>query len=183
MVIPLRKQAVDEQGRDRCAAVRYTAVWAPGAVRPRDVRRDLRAVLIHAARHDRARLPASLMLDAELVVSELVTNAVRHAPGLGAMSLQVTLTHLAITMYDTSSALPRPQPPDRHRVGGHGLHLVHQISDKVVVTSGPAGKQITAYLPLLPEHPTHDANAPVLPLPPAGFPTRPAKTSGRTGLH
>jgi anti-sigma regulatory factor (Ser/Thr protein kinase) len=183
MVIPLRKQAADEQDRRRNAAVRYTAAWASGAVRPRDVRRDLRAVLIYAARNAHAHLPASLMLDAELVVSELITNAVRHAPGPGAVSLQATRTHLAITVYDTWSARPRPQPPDRSRAGGHGLHLVHQVSDKVVVTSGPGGKQITAYLPLLPEHPTNDANAPVLALPPAGFLTHPAKASGRTGLR
>ncbi|MFJ9729213.1 ATP-binding protein [Streptomyces sp. NPDC101209] len=159
MVIPLRNQA-DEQGRDGEATVRYTAAWAPDAVHPRDVRRDLRAVLAHAP--PRTPVPASLTLDAELVVSELITNALRHAPGPGAVSLQLTRTHLVITMCDTSPEPPRLQPPDRCRVGGHGLHLIHKVSDKVVVTVSDTGKKITAYLALAPQHHPHDTGRTLL---------------------
>jgi anti-sigma regulatory factor (Ser/Thr protein kinase) len=87
-------------------------------------------------------------MDAELVVSELVTNVLRHAPGPCALTLRLTGTELSISLYDTSSDVPVVKPPDRHRIGGHGLHLVHSISDRVVVTPRRRGKEITAHLRL-----------------------------------
>lgn len=88
-------------------------------------------------------------MDAELVVSELVTNVLRHAPGPCALTLRLSGTELSISLYDTSPDAPVVQPPDRSRVGGHGLHLVHSVSDRVVVTPRDNGKEITAHLRLV----------------------------------
>lgn len=150
MVIPLMKQAADEQGVDKYAALHCGAAWAEGAVRAVDARRDLRVFLARASRSGRAAFPASLVVDAELVVSELVTNALRHAPGPCGLKLHLTSRELVITVSDTSREVPVVKKPDRHRVGGHGLPLVHTVSDRVAVTPHEAGKQITAYLRLSP---------------------------------
>ncbi|MFE3036402.1 ATP-binding protein [Streptomyces canus] len=149
MVIPLMKQAADEVGRDDHAELRYAAAWGPGTAHAAEARRDVRAVLAHAARCDRPAVQASRVMDAELVVSELISNVLRHAPGPCAMTLRLTGTELSISMHDTSPEAPVVQPPDRRRVGGHGLYLVHSVSDRVVVTPRGPGKEITAHLRLV----------------------------------
>jgi anti-sigma regulatory factor (Ser/Thr protein kinase) len=149
MVIPLRKQAADEVGRDDHARLRYAAAWGPSTPHAAEARRDVRTVLAHAPRGDRPAVPASRVTDAELVVSELVTNVLRHAPGPCRLTLRLTGTELAISLYDTSPHAPVVQPRDRGRVGGHGLYLVHSISDRVVVTPRGRGKEITVHLRLV----------------------------------
>ncbi|GGT04847.1 ATP-binding protein [Streptomyces chromofuscus] len=162
MVIPLMKQAADEQGPDEHATLRLSAAWAEGAARAVDARHALHALLARTSQTGRAPVPAPLALDAELVVSELVTNAIRHAPGPCGMILQLSRDALALTVWDTSPTEPTARHSDPRRVGGHGLHLVHTVSDRVVVAAGATGKQITAYLRLPPiDHPG-DVNRTVL---------------------
>ncbi|KDN77877.1 ATP-binding protein [Streptomyces olindensis] len=148
MVIPLMKQAADEQGRHEHETLRYGAAWAEDGVSAVDARRALRALLAHAPLRGRAPLPSSLAVDAELVVSELVTNALRHAPGICGLTLRLTDSDLLISVWDGSPDAPLLKKPDRHRIGGHGLHLVHSICDRVVVTPRGRGKEVTACLRL-----------------------------------
>ncbi|MEV7075667.1 ATP-binding protein [Streptomyces sp. NPDC093990] len=149
MITPLMKHAADGTGRDDHARLRYAAAWGPGTPHAVEARRGVRAVLAHAPLGDRPAVPASRVTDAELVVSELVTNALRHAPGPCALTLRLTGTELSISLYDTSPDAPVVRPPDRGRVGGHGLYLVHSISDRVDVTPRGGGKEITAHLRLV----------------------------------
>ncbi|MEV0592300.1 ATP-binding protein [Nonomuraea cavernae] len=66
--------------------------------------------------------------DAQLVVSELVTNAVRH--GGGAIQLRL-LSHgpeLACVVSDSSPVAPITASPDVHAEFGRGLRLVEALS-------------------------------------------------------
>ncbi|MGW0333186.1 ATP-binding protein [Streptomyces sp. NPDC003011] len=171
MVIPLMKQAADEQGRDEHATLRCSAVWDDGAARAVDARRALRAFLAHARHTGRHRVSAPLTLDAELTVSELVTNAIRHAPGPCGLIVQLAGEELTITVWDTSTEEPTVRQGDRHRVGGHGLHLVHRVSERVVVAPHARGKQITACLREAPGD-TTAAGRSVLPASLSGRPRR-----------
>ncbi|GAB2859925.1 hypothetical protein GCM10027074_28810 [Streptomyces deserti] len=150
MVIPLMKQAADEQGTDENATLCFGVAWAEGAAWAVEARQALRAALAHAARSGRDPVPAPMGLDAELVISELVTNAIRHAPGPCGLILQLSSDALAITVWDTSTDQPTVKEHDPHRFGGHGLRLVHTVSDRVDVAPRTRGKQITAYLRLTP---------------------------------
>ncbi|MYS90477.1 MULTISPECIES: ATP-binding protein [Streptomyces] len=150
MVLPLGKQAADRPGADEHATLRFGAAWADGAASAVDARLALRAFLAHGPHPAPALIPASLAMDAELVVSELVTNAIRHAPGPCELILRLFRGKLAITVRDTSAEQPAVQKGDRFRVGGHGLRLVHTVSDRVAVAPRARGKQITAYLRLAP---------------------------------
>lgn len=76
--------------------------------------------------------------DAEIVVSELVTNAVRHAgqvagPDGGIRPVRLRLTGrppgVQVEVWDASDAMPRPRPGDPHdERGGRGLVLVAALA-------------------------------------------------------
>ncbi|WP_405623602.1 ATP-binding protein [Streptomyces sp. NBC_00076] len=135
-------------------------MWDEGAARAVDARRILRACLAHARHTGRISVPAPVAMDAELTVSELVTNAIRHAPGLCGLIVQLSNGELTITVWDTSTEEPTVRHGDRHRMGGHGLHLVHTVSASVAPHA--RGKQITAALRLAPDE-TTARNRSVLP--------------------
>ncbi|MFJ3616663.1 ATP-binding protein [Streptomyces iakyrus] len=151
MVIPLMKQAADEPGTDEQAALRCGAVWADGAACAVEARRALQAFLAYVPCTGRTPVPAPLAIDAELVVSELVTNAIRHAPGPCGMILRLSAAGLAITVWDTSAEQPVVRKRDGQRFGGHGMHVVHTVSTEVAVAPLGTGKQITAHLRTAPD--------------------------------
>ncbi|MFI5820565.1 ATP-binding protein [Streptomyces rishiriensis] len=150
MVTPLRKHTADEQGGDEGAPLRYGAIWGDGAARAADARQALRAFLGHARRIGRAAVPSALAVDAELATSEMITNAILHAPGPCGMTLELNDDELTITVWDSSTEKPAPKKVDPRRIGGHGMHLVHTVSDKVVVALRATGKLVTAHLSLTP---------------------------------
>ncbi|MEU0008000.1 ATP-binding protein [Streptomyces sp. NPDC006314] len=155
MAIPLTKKTADEQaGTDEGAPLRYGAIWGEGAARAADARQALRAILGHALRTGRTAVPTALAVDAELAASELVTNAILHAPGPCGMTLQLSSDELTITVWDSSTEKPAAKMADPRRIGGHGLHLVHTVSTRVVVALRETGKRITAHLPLAPNQAT-----------------------------
>ncbi|MEV7130749.1 ATP-binding protein [Streptomyces sp. NPDC093260] len=145
MVIPLREQLPDE---DRPAAVlRYGAVWGTGGIALADARHAARTLLYRAGYPPHHQISQ----DAQLVVSELVTNALRHAPGSGGLLLEVLMAapaRLRITVRDTSPRLPQPRDPDPRRVGGHGLRLITRLCARFDTSHHDGGKHVTAELHL-----------------------------------
>ncbi|MFE3639289.1 ATP-binding protein [Streptomyces cellostaticus] len=130
----------------RPGPLRHSRTWDRGAPRIAEAR-DAVGVLLAQA------LPAPggrAVQDAKLVASELVTNAVKHAPGPCALRLELSpdATALSITVVDTSPELPRQPPPDPARVGGHGLLLVNMLSGGLEVAPLPHGKRVTATVAL-----------------------------------
>ncbi|MFJ8825108.1 ATP-binding protein [Streptomyces sp. NPDC102467] len=86
--------------------------------------------------------------DVLLVVSELVTNAVRHAGGLAGFRLRTGPGTVEVSVRDHSPATPRRGPDDATRPGGFGWPLVRRLADRVDVHPHRGGKTITAVLPL-----------------------------------
>jgi PAS domain S-box-containing protein len=84
--------------------------------------------------------------EAELVVSELVANAVLH--GWGAIGLRLAHTDrgLVLEVEDGNPHPPEPASPDREGPGGFGLHVVARLADWGWRRSGP-GKVVWAVLP------------------------------------
>lgn len=83
-----------------------------------------------------------------LVVSELVTNAVRHAGGkLCTLRLTADPESVVIAVGDSSPVLPRPRTPDvTGEGGGFGWSMVCRLAVSVEVHSKPAGKTVTAVI-------------------------------------
>jgi anti-sigma regulatory factor (Ser/Thr protein kinase) len=95
---------------------------------------------------DHARLD-----DALVVVSELATNAVRHARSRFSLSVDRDDEHLRIEVLDHGEGMPvmpvaDRAPRDAPRSGGIGLFVVDALADRWGVVEQPAGKLVWAEL-------------------------------------
>ncbi|GAA3919205.1 ATP-binding protein [Streptomyces gulbargensis] len=80
----------------------------------------------------------------QLVVSELVTNARKHATGPFLLTLKARNEAVEVTVWDAEPRLPMPRPADPGRVGQHGLEIVMALCRSFAIHREPVGKRITA---------------------------------------
>ncbi|WP_217169269.1 ATP-binding protein [Streptomyces sp. AC512_CC834] len=91
------------------------------------------------------------VVDLLLVVSELVTNAIRHGGGLAGFEALPTDDGLWIAVHDHSAVVPRAAYtfPTTHPGGGYGWPLVARLARDIAVDRHPGGgKTISALVPL-----------------------------------
>ncbi|MEU9959776.1 ATP-binding protein [Streptomyces sp. NPDC050982] len=79
-----------------------------------------------------------------LVMSELFTNAVRHAGGATGFRLEAGPGTVTVAVYDASTVSPCALPLDVTSPGGFGWHLVRELSVDVRAKVHAAGKTVTA---------------------------------------
>ncbi|SHM86222.1 ATP-binding protein [Actinacidiphila paucisporea] len=108
--------------------------------------RDFTGVFLDRAAARGVTVGAVQRGDALLVVSELVTNAVRHAPGPCTLTLDLDGDLLEIAVTDTSARPPRAQLFEPERVGQHGLEIVTAVCSTVVTSVTDRGKTVRAQL-------------------------------------
>lgn len=84
-----------------------------------------------------------------LVVSELVTNALRHGGGAYTLRFAAHPGTIEVAVEDASPRMPRIRTPDLvDGTGGFGWHMVNDLAHRVVVTPGPeGGKTVRALFP------------------------------------
>lgn len=84
--------------------------------------------------------------NAELVLTELVANAVAASVGADAILLTARLTagQLLIEVFDKSPGIPRPRPVDDFAEDGRGLLLVDTLSTAWGWHPAPGGKVVWA---------------------------------------
>ncbi|MEU8352882.1 SpoIIE family protein phosphatase [Streptomyces sp. NPDC048845] len=85
---------------------------------------------------------------AALVVSELVTNAIRYSGGSVLVRLVVDGSHLVCEVSDDSSTAPHLRHAEADDEGGRGLHITSQISRSWGIRPERQGKTIWAELAL-----------------------------------
>ncbi len=95
-------------------------------------------------------LPVSVRVlsTVQLVVSELVTNARKYAPGPCLLTLEAQGGSVNVTVWDSEPALPAVLPADPDRVGQHGLEIVMAVCQSLHVRREPVGKRITTAIAL-----------------------------------
>jgi anti-sigma regulatory factor (Ser/Thr protein kinase) len=93
--------------------------------------------------HER-RVEESVIMDAALIVSELVTNALRHGEGPTVLRATLAATEVQLSVTDSGDDEPRVLPPDPDRIGGLGLVVVATVSKKWGVAPFPGGKTVWA---------------------------------------
>ncbi|MET9695634.1 ATP-binding protein [Streptomyces sp. NPDC006529] len=84
-----------------------------------------------------------------LVVSELVTNALRHGGGAHTLRLAAHPDTIEVSVEDSSPHWPRMRTPDLvDGTGGFGWRMVNDLARSIVVTPTPeGGKTVRALLP------------------------------------
>ncbi|KOX24730.1 regulator [Streptomyces sp. NRRL F-6491] len=83
-----------------------------------------------------------------LVVSELVTNARRHAPGPVLLQLRIVAGTVDVVVWDSEPTVPEAHAADPDRIGQHGLEIVKAVAQDLRVRREPVGKRITARIDL-----------------------------------
>ncbi|MFD3503083.1 ATP-binding protein [Streptomyces sp. NPDC058678] len=84
----------------------------------------------------------------QLVVSELVTNAHKYAPGPCLLDLEINGGAVEVSVWDTDPTLPVARSPDPGRVGQHGLEIVIGACRSFEMRREPVGKRIMAAIVL-----------------------------------
>jgi anti-sigma regulatory factor (Ser/Thr protein kinase) len=89
----------------------------------------------------------SVIDDARLLISELVTNAVNHTRSPFSVSIAADSPKVRVAVRDTSSAVPvsRGRSEDAPN-GGRGLQIVTALADDWGVVRNPLGKTVWAEL-------------------------------------
>ncbi|GGQ50821.1 ATP-binding protein [Couchioplanes azureus] len=90
---------------------------------------------------------------AAVVISELVTNAVRHGGGCVEVSVECHDGRVTLLVADGSSVVPRRREADCD--GGRGLALIEALTDRWGVRDHEGGKQVWADLPRCRPGPEH----------------------------
>ena len=99
---------------------------------PRSAKRARRLVADRLRGHD------PIIVDmATLMVSELVTNSIRHATGPVAINLEVTTDRLRIDVSDAGPGTPFLRAPSPGENSGRGLRIIDELADAWGMTSNP----------------------------------------------
>jgi anti-sigma regulatory factor (Ser/Thr protein kinase) len=95
---------------------------------------------------------------ARLVVSELVSNAVEHAPGPDSVQVQLLREagQVRICVADDATAMPMLQPLDDSAEHGRGLHIVAALSSAWGADNTTTGKTVWAELRDVPHRAVND---------------------------
>ncbi|WP_373305128.1 ATP-binding protein [Streptomyces lucensis] len=84
----------------------------------------------------------------QLVVSELVTNACKYAPGPVLVDMLITGGLVELSVSDGDPALPVARAAEPGRVGQHGLEIVMAVVREFEARRTPLGKRITVRVSL-----------------------------------
>lgn len=84
--------------------------------------------------------------DLALVVSELVTNAVRHAEPPLRLEVSTGEHRIVVAVADGCGQPPAPREADEEAEGGRGMALVDMLSAETGVREHPPGKTVWAAL-------------------------------------
>lgn len=121
----------------------FEVTFAPSAAQVGRMRRITRASLRNWA------LPGALIEDAELVVSELVTNAIDHGHGCVGLRVRHVAEGLRVEVSDDSTSPAELRQVSADEVSGRGLFLVDTLTTAWGVSEG--GRTTWCLLPLPPE--------------------------------
>ncbi|MFI0718976.1 ATP-binding protein [Streptomyces sp. NPDC021224] len=131
----------------RDGTLRATTTF-PGALPSIARARDFTAGFVDQAAQANPRIQPGRRGDVLLVISELVTNVVRHTPGPCDVTLEMTGEELVLTVSDISTQPPTFHPPAPHRIGRHGLEIVRALCTSVDSRPTPQGKAVRAIMSL-----------------------------------
>jgi anti-sigma regulatory factor (Ser/Thr protein kinase) len=101
------------------------------------------------AREEAVRAACDLQIepladDLQLVVSELVTNAIRYASPPVAVEIEAAESRVTVAVGDGTPGRPQPQAPDIEAEGGRGLLMIDLLAEDTGIRPQPPGKTVWA---------------------------------------
>jgi anti-sigma regulatory factor (Ser/Thr protein kinase) len=113
-----------------------------------DARQHALAFLDQAEADYPLSVPARTRDLTQLVVSELVTNACKYAPGPVLVELRINTHVVDVVVWDSDPTVPAARAADPDRIGQHGLEIVKAVTEDLFIEREPVGKRITARIAL-----------------------------------
>jgi anti-sigma regulatory factor (Ser/Thr protein kinase) len=113
-----------------------------------EARHHVVAFLERARASHHLTVPARARDLVQLVVSELVTNARKYAPGPVLLELGINARAVDIVVWDSDPTVPAARAADPGRIGQHGLEIVKAVAEALFAEQEPVGKRITARIAL-----------------------------------
>jgi anti-sigma regulatory factor (Ser/Thr protein kinase) len=107
---------------------------APDRRAPKAARESVRAACAPLAPH--------LLDDALLLVSEIVTNAVKYGGAPVRLEVDCDDSGILVAVEDTNPVMPKPRRRDPRRHSGRGLLLLERLAAEWGVRRTEAGKQV-----------------------------------------
>ncbi|WP_371664592.1 ATP-binding protein [Streptomyces sp. NBC_00280] len=113
-----------------------------------DARHHAIAFLDRARADHHLPVPERVRDVVQLVVSELVTNARKYAPGPVLLELRINACAVDVVVWDSEPTVPAARAADPGRIGQHGLEIVNAVTADLFIEQEPVGKRITARIAL-----------------------------------
>ncbi|MFB8749108.1 ATP-binding protein [Streptomyces parvulus] len=141
---------VGEGNSPPCKQTMQTTVAFRGARTDIARARHLAACFLSRGSEEQGRAVSQRTVDVtQVVVSELVTNAYKYAPGPLVMDLRIIGASVVVVVWDSNPALPVVQSKDPGRVGQHGMEMVIAAAQHVGFQLELVGKSVTVGIALL----------------------------------
>ena len=109
----------------------------------------------HEAAHARQHVAAScqgllpdVAMNAQLMTSELVTNALDYGTGPITLTVMVTEERIRVEVSDGSTIRPVAQHPDATDIHGRGLLIIEHLAQSWGVEPSPTGRGKTVWFTL-----------------------------------
>jgi anti-sigma regulatory factor (Ser/Thr protein kinase) len=116
--------------------------WASLPASPSAAREARRLVARQCGQWAAGRNKPDLLDTAQLLTSELVTNAVIHGRSHVRLGITVSANGLRIAVADDNSRHPTPQPADPDALDGRGLQIVERLASSWGVDDNRFGKTV-----------------------------------------
>ncbi|MFI7382553.1 ATP-binding protein [Streptomyces sp. NPDC049813] len=113
-----------------------------------DISEGRRAAMRFLCEQNRFSRGERAVQDTMLVVSELVTNVLKYAPGPGLLRVGMVEGAIRVEVWDSDSVLPAARGTDPGRIGQHGLEIVARLTRSLAFDTTAVGKRITAEIAL-----------------------------------
>ncbi|MER5880643.1 ATP-binding protein [Streptomyces sp. NPDC001910] len=137
-----------DEARPRTAPLEASLSLDGDSSRIAQARHVATAFLVRARDHAGVPVAQATIEIVQLIVSELVTNARKYAPGPSVLTLRIYNALLTVELWDSSPVIPAAKTLNPERVGQHGLEIVAALAQTLTTEPTVNGKRITARIAL-----------------------------------
>ncbi|MFE5143580.1 ATP-binding protein [Streptomyces fagopyri] len=137
-------ESFEKSSSDVAVALEASLALDSDGFRIAHARHHAAAFLTYVKDHYGVPVAAATVHIVQLIVSELVTNTLKYAPGPALLHLRITGAIVQVELHDSNPLAPSAVTPDPSRAGQHGLAIVAALARTLTVEATSQGKRIIA---------------------------------------